>query len=51
MFDKKDLESTDGWDGMVNGTQVQTGVYTYMAIVLMDDGVERSLSGTFSLVR
>lgn len=50
VYDGKGLSISEGWDGTINGKKVATGVYTYLAVVLMDDDKERSMSGTFSLI-
>ncbi|MCB0630857.1 MAG: gliding motility-associated C-terminal domain-containing protein [Saprospiraceae bacterium] len=44
-------QSSSGWDGNFQGKLSATGVYTYTAVLLMDDGKERRFSGSFTLVR
>lgn len=39
------------WDGRYNGREVEIGVYTYMAKLLLVDGTERQIYGHFSLLR
>jgi len=41
----------DGWNGQFNGTNVAEGVYLYLVDLVMDDGVERTVSGMVTLVR
>ena len=40
-----------GWDGSFKGKNSTTGVYTYLVEVLLDDGKERTLSGSVLLIR
>lgn len=42
---------SSGWDGRFDGQNTIEGVYLYMANLLMDDGVERSVSGMVTLIR
>ena len=35
-----------GWDGRYRGRIVETGVYVYQATIRMDDGIERTRSGS-----
>lgn len=54
VFQKQDMppnDATVGWDGQFKGAAVPNGVYVYIAHVLMDDGKERQMSGSFVLVR
>ena len=39
------------WDGKSNGQLVFPGVYVYSLIVIMEDGLERTLFGEVTLVR
>jgi len=45
------LSITEGWDGTVNGDQVQAGLYTYMLPVVFLDGEERVYKGELLLIR
>lgn len=40
-----------GWNGKINNEPAPNGVYIFTATVRMDDGKERQLSGSFSLLR
>ena len=40
-----------GWDGQSGGQASSEGVYLYTASLLMDDGLERKVSGMVTLVR
>lgn len=40
-----------GWDGQFRGQTAPPGVYAYTSTLMMDDGIERQFSGTFTLVR
>ncbi|MBK7870586.1 MAG: gliding motility-associated C-terminal domain-containing protein [Saprospiraceae bacterium] len=54
VFQRKDFAPNDmsnGWDGQLNGKPVQSGVYVYIAQVLMDDGKERQLTGALTLLK
>lgn len=39
------------WDGRYRGEPVQPGIYTYMAQVVMDDGVARQFAGSVTVVK
>ena len=39
------------WDGQINGQPASAGVYVYTARIVMDDAVERQLSGSLALLR
>jgi gliding motility-associated-like protein len=39
------------WDGNHQNKPVQTGVYLYIVRLIFDDGVERSINGTLTLIR
>lgn len=41
----------DYWDGKRDGGVVEAGTYVYTVSVVMDDGIERSLSGAVAVVR
>ncbi len=54
VFQQENLASNNlnnGWDGRFDGENTIEGVYLYTADLLMDDGVERSISGMVTLVR
>jgi gliding motility-associated-like protein len=40
-----------GWDGMTKGKEAQIGVYVYTLTVQYFDGTEKTLRGSFTLVR
>ncbi len=40
-----------GWNGQFDGKNTAEGVYLYTASLLMDDGLERAVSGMVTLVR
>ena len=40
-----------GWDGRLNGTLLEQGVYTYVTTLEMDDGLVRQFSGSVMLFR
>ena len=40
-----------GWDGWSRGREVGEGVYVYTALLLLEDGKERRLSGSVTLMR
>ncbi len=42
---------SNGWDGRFDGQNTIEGVYLYTANLLMEDGIERSVSGMVTLVR
>ena len=44
-------ETKAGWDGRSNGQIAPEGVYLYTANLLMDDGIERTISGLVTLLR
>jgi gliding motility-associated-like protein len=44
-------QASSGWDGSSRGQAMANGIYVYSALLLMDDGVERQISGSLSLVR
>lgn len=44
-------EARSGWDGTFAGKILGTGIYVYSAVLVMNDGLERNLSGSVSLVR
>jgi gliding motility-associated-like protein len=39
------------WDGTSHDADVSTGAYTYVAKLIMDDGIERQFSGSVTLIR
>lgn len=44
-------QRSGGWDGSFRGKTMPAGIYVYSAVLIMDDGLERRLSGSVSLVR
>lgn len=40
-----------GWNGQFDGNIVPEGVYVYTAQVMMNDGIERTISGMVTLIR
>lgn len=42
---------SSGWDGKHAGRPAAGGIYVYSAILIMNDGLERRLSGNLSLIR
>jgi gliding motility-associated-like protein len=44
-------QASSGWDGTFRGSLSSTGIYVYTAVLIMDDGQERRLSGSVSLIR
>ncbi len=44
-------QESAGWDGRNQGKLLNTGVYVYVATVLMDDGIQRQFSGSLLLVQ
>jgi gliding motility-associated-like protein len=40
-----------GWDGNIQGSKAEAGVYTYTAVITYADGVRQAISGKTSLVR
>lgn len=53
LYDGQNIlpNSATGWDGSFRGEPLENGVYTYLAILLMDDGLTRQVSGAVTLVR
>jgi gliding motility-associated-like protein len=49
VFDTEDKSA--GWDGTYNGAKLNSGVYTYFAAVVFDDGKTETKKGTIALVR
>ncbi len=39
------------WDGFYNGKKVDSGVYVYMATLLLEDGKKRQIYGEINLIR
>lgn len=39
------------WDGLSKGKEVSSGVYSYVALLIMSDGLERQFAGTVTLIR
>jgi gliding motility-associated-like protein len=44
-------DRSQGWDGRRQGKEAPNGVYLYLAILEMEDGVARQVSGSFTLLR
>ena len=42
---------TDGWDGMFRGEEAQQGTYVYLIDILFENGEERQLTGSITLIR
>ncbi|MBX2871663.1 MAG: gliding motility-associated C-terminal domain-containing protein [Saprospiraceae bacterium] len=54
LYEGQDLEPNnyfDGWDGWSRGKELGNGVYVYTAILLLEDGKERRISGSVTLMR
>jgi len=54
VFNQVNSSSNDlnnGWNGQAEGLNAPSGVYLYTANILMDDGIERTVSGMVTLVR
>jgi gliding motility-associated-like protein len=54
VFARTDIQANnpnDGWNGLFNGKEVQTGVYTYVVEVEYLDGEMETLTGTVTLVK
>lgn len=54
VYEGKELLPNDtsrAWDGRIRGGQAPDGVYIYTASLLLADGVERTVTGTLSLLR
>ncbi|MCR9289226.1 MAG: gliding motility-associated C-terminal domain-containing protein [Bacteroidetes bacterium] len=54
IFEKKDIQANDptvGWDGLLNGQPVNSGVYPYFIEVEFIDGRQEVYFGTITLVR
>jgi gliding motility-associated-like protein len=48
VFDSED--KTQGWDGTYKGEKLNSGVYTYFAAVVYDDGEKEVKKGTVALI-
>lgn len=54
VYEAIELDPQDynaGWNGKINGENAPTGIYTYLAYLLLDDGQERQLSGSVLLIK
>lgn len=54
VYEGRELRPDDyfaGWDGSLGGDQQGSGVYVYTAVLLLEDGKERRLSGSVLLMR
>jgi gliding motility-associated-like protein len=49
VFDSED--KAQGWDGTYKGEKLNSGVYTYFAAVVFDDGLKETKKGTIALIR
>lgn len=50
LYFVENLGRGEGWDGTISGEAVQPGNYIYQLSLVMDDGIERSLSGVIAVV-
>ena len=52
VYSENDLleNGSEGWDGSVNGEKVNPGIYVYISTLLMDDGIERKITGSVLVV-
>ncbi|MEM9544811.1 MAG: gliding motility-associated C-terminal domain-containing protein [Bacteroidota bacterium] len=54
LYNKTNLtpgESTDGWNGTVNGSNAEIGVYIVEALVVLEDGTAVTYVGDLTLIR
>ena len=54
LYNKTNLipgESTDGWNGTVNGSNAEIGVYIVEALVILEDGTAVTYVGDVTLIR
>lgn len=53
LYDGQNIlpNSSTGWDGQFRSKPLENGVYTYIAILLMEDGITRQVSGAVTLIR
>jgi gliding motility-associated-like protein len=54
VFARTDIQANnpnDGWNGLFNGKEVQTGVYTYVIEVEYLDKETETFTGTVTLVK
>lgn len=54
IFARTDIQPNnpnDGWNGLFNGKEAQTGVYTYVIEIEYLDGERETLTGTVTLVK
>jgi gliding motility-associated-like protein len=49
--DKLLNDSSVEWDGSMNGKEMGSGVYVFMAIVKINEGVSKKLKGDITLIR
>jgi len=52
VFEGSNIIGNDlnGWDGVVNGSYVESGVYAFIAMIEMDDGIVRQIKGSVKLM-
>jgi hypothetical protein len=54
VFEKRNVAANDaaaGWDGTLNGQQLEAGVYAYQADVICRNGQLFTFKGMLSLIR
>ena len=54
IYSGEDLMANDantGWDGTFEGKPVNQGVYAYMLVVKLQDGIEQRITGNITLIR
>ena len=51
VFSSASSDLEDGWDGQYEGLPAAVGSYVYRATIVMNDGISRSISGVFALIR
>lgn len=44
-------DPNSGWDGTFNGEEVNQGVYAYVIIVKLEDGMQQRIAGNITLIR
>ena len=49
--DKSLNDSSVEWDGKMNGREMESGVYVFVAVVKTGDGVSRQTKGDITLIR
>lgn len=54
VFSMADFQANDpnvGWDGTFKGEEVNQGVYAYVIVVKLEDGMEQRVAGNITLIR